>query len=234
MPSARRTALIAGATGLVGQACLARLLAATEFSRVIALVRRPLEIVSPRLQVEVVDFDHPEQMRPFDVDAAFCALGTTIARAGSQAAFRAVDYGAVLAVADLAAQGAARDFVLVSSVGADASSGNFYLGVKGEAEAAVARRPFRAVHVLRPSLLLGDRQESRPAEAVFRRVAPLFNPLLLGPLRPYRAVAAEVVGAAMVEAVLEGTEGHRILFYDTIVALARAADRRPSPTSGSA
>lgn len=226
--------MIAGATGLVGRACLARLLASPEYGRVIALVRRPLTIVAPTLQVEVVDFEHPERWRPIAADAVFCALGTTIAQAGSQAAFRAVDYSSVLAVADLAAQGGARDFVLVSSVGADASSSNFYLHVKGEAEAAIAKRPFRAVHVLRPSLLLGDREESRPAERLFGSVAPILNPLLMGPWRRYRAIAAADVGTAMIEASLEGTEGRRVLFYDTIVALARAADRRPRRAGGDA
>jgi uncharacterized protein YbjT (DUF2867 family) len=224
-----RTALIAGASGLVGSACLARLLAEPSYARVVALARRLLPVTHPKLETLVVDFARPEQLRAVPHDDAFCALGTTMARAGSREAFRAVDYLAVLALADLAIEGGARQFVLVSSVGADATSGNFYLRVKGEAEAAVAKRPFEAVHVLRPSLLLGDRQESRPGEAMARAVVPWLNPLLIGPARIYRALAAGTVGAAMVGAALMGARAiatgepsrrTRILHYDEIIAAA--------------
>jgi uncharacterized protein YbjT (DUF2867 family) len=219
--SAAGTALIAGATGLVGRACLRCLLDHPALDRVIALARRPLPFAHPKLQVEIVDYDAPEKMPPVAAGMAFCALGTTLARAGSKEAFRAVDYRAVLAVADLALQSGARRFVLVSSVGADPASRNFYLSVKGEAEAAVNKRAFRAVHVLRPGLLLGDRQESRPAEALFRALAPITNPLMVGRLRMYRAIDAAVVGAAMVGAAFSPEEGRRVLHYDAILRLAR-------------
>lgn len=218
--SSRRAALIAGATGLVGRACLQHLLAEPAVDEVIALVRRAPDWSHPKLRVEVVDFARPDRMRPVAATDAFCALGTTIAAAGSQEAFRAVDFLAVLGVADLAVQGGARQFVLVSSVGADPTSGNFYLSVKGEAEAAVAKRPFRGVSCLRPGLLLGAREESRPAEAIFRGLAPFFNPLLVGSLRRYRSVAADAVGRAMVAAALEDREEHRVLYHDDILRLA--------------
>jgi uncharacterized protein YbjT (DUF2867 family) len=130
-------------------------------------------------------------------------------------------------VADLAVQSGVREFALVSSVGADAGSRNFYLSVKGETEEAVGKRPFRALHIIRPGLLLGDREESRPAETLFRALAPLFNPVLLGPLRQYRAVSASDVAAAMIETVLRRTEGRHVFVYDSIVELARAFDARP-------
>jgi uncharacterized protein YbjT (DUF2867 family) len=214
------TALIAGATGLVGQACLTQLRRRPEFDRIVALVRRPLELADDKLLAEIVDFDHPERMRPVAADVVFCALGTTMAKAGSPEAFRRVDYLAVLTVADLALQGGATQFVLVSSVGADPTSRNFYLRVKGEAEAAVAKRPFRAVHILRPGLLLGVRDESRPMEALAQAVAPLLNPLLVGRLAKYRAIPASVVGAAMVAAAFDGSDGARVLSYRDILRLA--------------
>jgi uncharacterized protein YbjT (DUF2867 family) len=215
-----RTALIAGATGLVGQACLVQLLRRPEYDRVVALVRRPLDIADTKLQPEIVDFDHPESMRPVAADVAFCALGTTMAKAGSPEAFRRVDYLSVLTVADLALQGGVGQFVLVSSVGADPTSGNFYLRVKGEADAAVSKRSFRAVHILRPGLLLGSRPEVRTMESIAQTLAPLLNPLLRGRLVKYRAIPAAVVGAAMVAASLEGTEGVRTLLHQDIVRLA--------------
>lgn len=224
MPARTRTALIAGATGLVGSRCLERLLAHPAFGRVVVLSRRPLALAHPRLEVLVVDFERPHTMRPVPADAAFCALGTTIAKAGSQSAFRAVDFVAVLAVADLAVEGGAASFALVSSVGADPASGNFYLKTKGEAEAAVSARPFTAVHLLRPGLLLGDRAESRRMEALAQTVVPWLNPLLVGGLRKYRAIDADTVGGAMIGAALdEGARGPRVLEYDALVSLAARA-----------
>lgn len=159
------------------------------------------------------------------VDVAFCALGTTLANAGSPGAFRRIDLDGVVAFAKLAARASARRFVLVSSVGADASSSNFYLRVKGETEQAVAAIGFAGVSVLRPGLLVGPRAESRPAEAVARAVVPLANPLLVGPFRRYRSIDADTVGAAMVGAALAGGPGVQIAEYDEIVALSRVALR---------
>jgi len=215
-----RTALLAGATGLVGRACLRALLDNEAYATVAVLTRRPLDETHPKLRVHLVDFGRPDQLRPVEADEAFCALGTTMARAGSQSAFRAVDYLAVLSVADLSLEGGARQFVLVSSAGADPAASNFYLAVKGEAEAAVSKRPFASVHILRPGLLLGDRQESRFAEGLMRAVAPAFNPLLLGPLTKYRAISAERVGRAMVAAALRGRPGVSVLHYDELCHLA--------------
>ena len=214
-----RRALLAGATGLVGAACLRCLLGRPEYGRVIALVRRPLDIEHPKLEARVVDFTHPERLWPVAADDAFCALGTTLAKAGSREAFRSVDYLATLTMADLAVASGATQFVLVSSVGADPESGTFYLAVKGEAEAAVAKRPFRGIHVLRPGLLLGPRAESRPVEALARALAPLFNPLLMASFRQYRAVPAAAVGRAMVAAALEGRPGRHVLHHDDILRL---------------
>ncbi|MGE3840230.1 MAG: NAD(P)H-binding protein [Vicinamibacterales bacterium] len=214
-----RKALLAGATGLVGRACLRALLDNDAYSDVVVLSRRSLDLTHQRLRVQLVDFERPDRLRPVEADDAFCALGTTMARAGSEAAFRAVDYLAVLAVADLALEGGARQFVLVSSVGADPVASNFYLAVKGEAEAAVSKRSFASVHILRPGLLLGDRQERRPAERLMRAIAPALNPLLLGPLTRYRAIPAELVGRAMVAAALRGRPGVSVLHYPEMLQL---------------
>lgn len=218
-----RTAIIAGASGLVGQACLRTLLSDDTYNVVVALVRRPLGSAHPKLRCEIVDFERPDRLRPIAADDAFCALGTTLARAGSQAAFRAVDYLAVLSVADLALEGGARQFVLVSSVGADPESGTFYLAVKGETEAAVIKRPFASVHVLRPGLLLGGRTERRPIERLMQVMVPALNPLLIGRLRQYRAIDADCVGRAMVAAALRARPGRSVLRFDEIKQLSGRA-----------
>jgi uncharacterized protein YbjT (DUF2867 family) len=214
--------LVAGATGLVGGACVRHLLGESRCERVVAVGRRAPAISDPRLEARLVGLDGLDGLDLPAVEVAFCALGTTIANAGSQDAFRRVDFDGVVAFARRAARASARHFVLVSSVGADPSSSNFYLRVKGETERAVAQVGFRGVSVLRPSLLIGQRAESRPAEAVARAVVPLANPLLVGPLRRYRAISADDVGAAMVGAALRDEAGVRVLEYDDIVALARS------------
>jgi len=210
------TVLLAGSTGLVGGRAVSHLLGPRAFERVVALVRREGEARSG-LEPRVVDFGRLEGEPPVVAAAAVCALGTTIAKAGSPAAFRAVDVDAVVAFARFARRGGAPTFVLVSSVGASARSSNFYLRCKGEAEEAIAGLGFATFVALRPGLLLGDRQESRPAEAIGRALQPLVNPLMLGPLRRYRAVAADAVAAAAARAALDRTPGRFTWEYDAIV-----------------
>jgi uncharacterized protein YbjT (DUF2867 family) len=220
------TALLAGATGLVGRACLRRLLDHPDYAKVVAVVRRPLDLKHPRLETVVSALDGLDALAVRTVTHAFCALGTTIAKAGSEAAFRQVDHDAVLAFARLARRHGATQFVLVSSIGADPASSNFYLRVKGETERDLAAIGFAGTHLLRPGLLLGDREESRPAEALARTFAPWLNPLLVGGLRRYRSVEADAVAAAMIGAALEGASGARVVEFDDIERLAAAASRR--------
>lgn len=222
-----RSALLLGATGLVGRACLDLLLARTEYSRVVVLSRRELGIAGANLEVRLVDFDRPQGLRPVAADDVFFALGTTMAKAGSPAAFERVDYGYALLAADLAKQGGAGRFLLVSSVGADPESSTWYLRVKGETEAMIRAKSFRATHVFRPGLLLGDRTELRPVEALARATLPWLNPLLVGGLRRYRAIRAEVVARAMVAAALSDTWGTHVHHYDEMVRLA-TGDARPA------
>lgn len=199
--------LLAGATGLVGTHLLRRLLADPAAPWVMAPARRPLAVESRRLSVVVGELSNTagdsglaEQLRAITphLDAFVCALGTTIRRAGSREAFIAVDRELVLRLAKIARELGARQAILVSSVGASAQSGNFYLRVKGETERALGELGFERVDLLRPGLLLGERGESRPAEKLASRFAPLANPLLRGPLKRYRAIDADDVAAAAV------------------------------------
>ncbi|MBW8369240.1 MAG: NAD(P)H-binding protein, partial [Arenimonas sp.] len=191
------TVLLAGASGLVGSSVLELLLSQAEGPRVLAPVRRPVGVRSPRLIAPVsslsVDSDTElletlRQEAPA-IDAYVCCLGTTLKAAGSREAFLAVDRELVLRLAAMARALGARQAILVSSVGASAQSGNFYLRVKGETERALAEMGFERVDLLRPGLLLGDRSQSRPAEALARAVTPFTNPFLRGPLRRYRGIA---------------------------------------------
>ena len=211
----RRTALLAGGSGLVGGLAIPHLLAPGAFTDVVALGRRPLP-TRAGLDPQMVDFARLDARPPIPAAAAVCALGTTIRKAGSPEGFRAVDVDAVVAFARWARAGGAPTFVLVSSVGADPRSSNFYLRCKGEAEEAVAGLGFARFVALRPGLLLGDRQEARRGEAIGRTLTPFLNPLLPGPLRRYRGIAADLVAAAAARAALDPLPGRFAWGYDVL------------------
>jgi uncharacterized protein YbjT (DUF2867 family) len=158
----------------------------------------------------------------FAVDDVFCCLGTTIRSAGSQEAFRKVDVDYPVKAARLAAEAGADQFLVVSALGADADSRIFYNRMKGVMESQVRRFPLKAIWVLRPALLLGDRDETRVGEQIAEIVLRPLSPLLLGPLRRFRPVAARAVAMAMVTlAAQDGTGG--IIESDEIDAIARRA-----------
>ena len=207
------TALIAGASGLVGSHLLEQLLESPEYDRVIALGRRPLERTHPKLVPVVADFSALDKATvELRCDDAFCCLGSTIKQAGSAENFRAVDHGAVLALAWAARRNGASRFFLVSALGADASSRFLYNRVKGETEEALQVLGFSTLGIFRPSLLLGSRREFRPGERISAVILWLAEPLLLGRLRPYRAIQAEVVARAMLRCSF-GRQGQGVLVY---------------------
>lgn len=222
------TVLLAGASGLVGREVLARLLAKHDGPRVLAPVRRALDVASPRLaavQSGLAPADDDAlsatlRAQAAVVDAYVCCLGSTIKKAGSREGFLAVDRDLVLRLAAMARDLGARQAILVSSVGASAQSGNFYLRVKGETERALDEMGFDRVDLLRPGLLLGKRSEPRPGEAIARALTPLANSLLRGPLRRYRGIAAADVAAAAVALLGQGEPGRYVHENADLVALA--------------
>ncbi len=218
-PDAQRTALLAGGTGLVGSHCLTQLLRDPAYTRVVALVRRPLPLTDPKLEARVVEFDRLDERDIPRAEDVYCSLGTTIRRAGSREAFRRVDHDFVVALArHSAARGASR-FMLVSSIGADPRSAVFYNRVKGETERDVSAVPFRAVHIMRPSLLVGERSEHRWLEDVSIRLFSMLAPLLVGPARKYRPIPAEIVARAMVVLAHRADQGVHVHESDRIAEL---------------
>jgi uncharacterized protein YbjT (DUF2867 family) len=162
----------------------------------------------PKLANRVVIFERmADQLKGLVAQDAFCCIGTTIADAGSQEAFRAADVDAVLLFARAARAAQATRFVVVSSVGANSQSKKFYLRTKGEMEEAVTDLGFTSVDILQPSLLLGARKELRFLEIAGQVFAPIINPLLTGTREAYRAVPAETVAKAMLGAARRGTRG---------------------------
>jgi uncharacterized protein YbjT (DUF2867 family) len=219
--SSHRTALLAGATGLVGRHLLRRLLAEPKYRQVITVSRKALGIEHPKLRTLITDFDAIEAAIAGlgeTVDDALCALGTTIKAAGSREAFRRVDFGYVVAFARAARAADARRLMLVSAIGASPRSALFYLRVKGEMEEALAALGYPALHIFRPGLLLGRRAESRPREALGMTLAPFLNPLMVGPAKAYRGIPAETVAAAMIAAAGTARTGRHIHTYADMMA----------------
>jgi uncharacterized protein YbjT (DUF2867 family) len=219
---AARVALVAGATGLVGREVLAALLADKHTSAVHSLGRRTLPLTHPKLTQHIVDFAAlPELPRTDDV---FICLGTTIKVAGSQQAFRAVDYEAVVAVAHAAIAQGATKLGVVSAMGADAKSGIFYNRTKGEMEAAVSALGYQSVSIAQPSMLAGNRasldQPVRKGE-----LWALNMSRWLGPLIPanYRSILVTDVAAGLVRAVKAGRPGVQRLLSGQL----QGASQRP-------
>jgi uncharacterized protein YbjT (DUF2867 family) len=207
-----RNALLAGATGLIGQALLRRLVESLNYSRVHALVRRAGAAGSPhpKLVEHIVDFSRLPPLPA--VDDAVIALGTTIGVAGSQEAFRKVDFDAVVDTAKAARAAGAKRVLVVSALGADANSRVFYNRVKGDMQAAVVALGFESVVFAQPSLLIGDRarlgQPVRRGEVWGER---LLRPVMRWVPRGIRPIPADDVAAALIEAALDSPPGTRIL-----------------------
>jgi uncharacterized protein YbjT (DUF2867 family) len=228
MANANETVLLAGATGLVGGTCLRLLLTGSAFDRVLAVVRRPLPATHERMQVLVTELDALAGHPPAPARAGLCAVGTTMAKAGSKEAFRRADHDAVLAFARWARAGGAGTFVAVSSAGASPTARNFYLRVKGETEQALSQVGFPRLVILRPGVLLGERSEVRLGEAIGQALLRRINPVLRGPLRPYRAIPAEQVAAAMITAASADEPGRHVWHNEEIAAAAQRVPTRPT------
>ena len=224
-----RRVLLAGATGLVGSRVM-ELTVEHPWLRLIALSRREAPMPrGARMEMLVADpAGWPEAVAAIAPDAVICALGTTIGKAGSEEAFRAVDFDLVLSLATAAKAAAVANFALVSSAGADAHGKAFYLRVKGEIEAAVTKLRLRRLDILRPGLLRGSRRnDGRPLEMLGKLASPLTDLMLHGDNRRYRSIDARVVAAAAAQCAREKAQGRWIHDNDAIQRAARRFDEKP-------
>jgi uncharacterized protein YbjT (DUF2867 family) len=218
------TAVLLGASGLVGGHLLRLLRDAPAYSAVTLLTRRALGLEGEKVREAVVDFAQPDGFRAhLAVDDVFCALGTTIKKAGSQEAFRKVDFEAPVAVARAAREAGASQFLIVTAVGADAKSRVFYSRVKGEVEDALRALEFaHGLKIFRPSMLVGERTESRPAERLVMAVMTVTRPLFMGGMARYRAIdAADVARAMLRAATQESPAGVQVYEGESLFALAK-------------
>ncbi|MDQ0971067.1 uncharacterized protein YbjT (DUF2867 family) [Neobacillus niacini] len=207
----KKTALVLGATGLIGNELVQLLSENGHYQKVHLLVRRPIEVESKVCEIHLVDFNNLHHYHElFQVTDVFCCLGTTIKVAKTKEAFRVVDYEYPVEAAKLAKENGAEKFLIVSSMGADTKSLFFYSRVKGEVEETLSRLNIPSLHIFRPSLLLGKREEFRLGEKLAEKASGMLNKVMIGPLRQYRGIQARKVAAAMAVAAQSNKKGKHI------------------------
>jgi len=207
-----KTALLLGATGLVGNQLLEQLLDDARYESVVALSRRPLDRQHPKLRQEIIDFDHPDPAK-IKGDDLFCALGTTLRKAGSKEAQYRIDCTFPYEIGKIARQNGAQQYLLVSSIGADAQSSNFYLRTKGDLEEKLKALDFKTFVSARPSFLFGERSEFRLGEKIGIVLAKAFAFLIP---KKYRGIKASKVAAALIELANRNLNGVQMLESDRL------------------
>jgi uncharacterized protein YbjT (DUF2867 family) len=207
-----RNALIAGASGLVGSQLMELLLADPAYSKVMILVRKTIPVNHAKLIQLQVSYEQLDLLSiPIPVQDVFCALGTTIRKAGSQAAFRVVDYDYVLNLGKFGEKNLVSKYLVVSAMGADASSGIFYNRVKGEMENAIRNLNIPSVIVFRPSLLMGNRKDFRLGERIAQFVMSGLGFLFVNGLKKYKPIHATLVAKSMITVAGKAVPGYRVV-----------------------
>ena len=218
-----RTAAVFGATGLIGKSLTQELLQCGNWDQVIVFTRKSTGINNTRLTEILDSLEDVASIAPrIQADDLFICLGTTIAKAGTKEAFEAVDLHLPSAIAKAAAANGVRNCAVVSSLGADPSSKNFYLKTKGLMEQNMEKAGFTHLYIFRPSMLLGPRQESRPAESIGKALMQLTSFLFIGPLARYKAIQASKVALAM-RITMQKLPPSEIFESDTIAHISKDA-----------
>jgi len=209
-----KKAIVVGASGLIGSELLKVLLADDQYDRVVALVRKPLQLVHTKLDQIAIDFDKlNEYAHLIDGDVLFCALGSTKKKTPDLVKYRKIDHDYPLHLARIAVDQGIKQYHLISSIGANKDSSNFYTKMKGETEEDIKASGLEGLIIYRPSLLTGDRKEKRFAEGLMQSISKLINPLLVGSIKKYRSIEAKTVAVAMVK--LSKTEIKGIYVYES-------------------
>lgn len=211
-----KTAIIIGATGLVGSTLVKQICENPTYSKVVLLLRKPLEINHSKLIQEVINFDNLDASKIVG-DDLFCAMGTTIRKAGSQEAQYKIDCTYPYEIGKIAKANGVKQYILVSAVGANADSSNFYLRTKGDLEKKIQSLGFQNFVSLRPSMLLGDRGEFRLGEKIGTVLSNLLSPLLFGSLRKYHGIEASDVAKSMQRFANQGFNGVKFAEYDEMM-----------------
>lgn len=212
-----KTAIILGSTGLTGSNLLKILLQSEIYSKVAIFVRKEIKISHPKLVQYTVDFDNPDSYQDLiDADDLFCCLGTTIRKAGTEEAFEKVDLIYPIQFSQIAVKKGVKQCLIVSSMGANPNSNNFYMRTKGKCEEELRQQPFQATLIFRPSLLLGRRNEFRLFEKMGEYLMKLFSIFFVERLRKYRPIKAKKVAYAMYYMAQQNIVGYHVYLSDKI------------------
>lgn len=208
-----KTAIVLGSTGLIGAELVKLLQASPHYGSILLLNRRPSGLVHPKVAERIIDFDAPD-LSGISGDDLYIAFGTTLRKAGSQAALHRIDCAYPTAIASLLRERNLKRVLLVSSVGADTASSAFYLRTKGQLEQNLIALGFEQTVIARPSLLLGRKGDFRLGEESAMLLMKLLSPLMFGSLRKYRAIDASKVARCLVQAAGSGSPAVQFVDYD--------------------
>ncbi|MGZ9817811.1 NAD(P)H-binding protein [Peribacillus simplex] len=217
-----KTALILGATGVVGTQLVKEISNSKIYREIHLLTRREMKFTEPKCTLHVADFENLSKYADlFNVSDVYICLGTTIKKAKTKEAFRKVDYDYVIEAAKMAKTSNVEKLLVITAMGANSKSKFFYSRVKGDVEGTLQHLELNTVHIFRPSLLLGERKEFRAGEKISGLLSTFAKFVFVGPLRPYRAIEANKVAAAMYAAAQTTTKGYHFYNSDEIEKLAQ-------------
>jgi uncharacterized protein YbjT (DUF2867 family) len=215
-----KKAILYGASGLVGSYILDNLLNNNNYEQVIIVVRKDLNIQHPKLKTLIGDFNSlPKVVKDIRADEVFIALGTTQKKTPDKKLYYQIDHDYPIVAAKQAKENGARAVFLVSALGANAKSSIFYTKLKGETEQGIITLDLQHTYIFRPSIILGDRKESRPMEKVFIGIFKLINPLFVGSLSKYKGIEAEDIAKAMVKSADQLDQKVKIVHWEEMTAL---------------
>jgi len=217
-----QAAVVIGASGLIGNFVVQSLLKDEAFKTVRILIRKKINIIHPKLQQQIVDFndinDYMEKLGFGDV--IFCCIGTTQKKVkGDKNLYEKIDFDIPVNAARIGIENKFKQFLIVSAIGANEDSSNFYLKLKGKTENTLKQFSFQSISIFRPSVLLGNRKEIRPGEKIMQVIMKLISFLLIGSLKKYRAIDASKVAKAMVNQSKKNESGIHILDYTEMMKL---------------
>jgi uncharacterized protein YbjT (DUF2867 family) len=218
------TAVIIGASGLTGNLVLEELLRDNDFKTVRILVRRTVKIIHPKLEQEIVNFNNlDEYTKKFgEGDVIFCCIGTTQKKVkGDKELYKQIDYDIPINAASIGIAKGFKKFLIVSAIGANENSSNFYVSLKGKIENALKQFHFDSLDIFQPSLLNGNRNETRVLEKMIQGVMDIVSFLFLGPLKKYHAIGADNVAKSMVYAARQNKSGVHYYTYREMMEMAR-------------
>jgi len=206
--------LLIGASGLIGSKLLEQMLLDSEIKCIVLFVRKPISIDHPKIEQHIINFESiNDYSKYFTGEALVCALGTTRSKTPNKFEYRKIDLGYTLDAAKLAKENGVNQIHLISSMGAHPKSKVFYSALKGEIESLILGLKFDITLIYRPSILIGDRSESRPFEKLSQKLNWFYDPLLLGGLKKYRSIRADVVATKIISEIKKNI--NRVIIFDS-------------------